>query len=121
MFYIAKAFDTGNGLPKNKSIDWKKSTDYYRKIDEIIEEEETGTEDAGYGGDVCTECDACYLILARIAEMYMQGGPGLEKDLNQACKYYTHAAERAMQFAKGRLANKYYMLAEQASSELEDC
>jgi TPR repeat protein len=53
-----------------------------------------------------------YIILARMAEMYATGGQGVEKNQPEAYDLYNEAAEKATQLGKGRLANKYYMLAE---------
>ena len=49
----------------------------------------------------------------------MQGGCGLEKDSQKAGELYTQAAESAMSAMKGKLSNKYYMLAEEAWSEID--
>ncbi len=76
--------------------------------------------DAGYMYEVNNDCDPIYLILARMAEMNQTGGHGLEKDLSEAASLFTEAAEKAMAFGKGRLANKYYMLSEEASSMCDD-
>ena len=61
-----------------------------------------------------------YIIMARLAEMYRSGGHQLERDPNRAGELYTQAAEAAMATMKGKLANKYYMLAEEAWSEVEE-
>ena len=58
-----------------------------------------------------------YLILAKMAEMYLKGDHGLNKDPSSAGDYYTQAADEAMGSMKGKLANKYYMLAEEAWAE----
>ena len=58
--------------------------------------------------------------MARLAEMFCSGGHQLEKDPNRAGELYTQAAEVAMEMMKGKLANKYYMLAEEAWSEIEE-
>jgi elongation factor 2 kinase len=54
--------------------------------------------------------------MSRIGEMYMSGENGVEKNLEEAAELFTEAAEIAIQFGKGRLANKYYVLAEMARS-----
>ena len=58
--------------------------------------------------------------MARMAEINMRGGHGLEPDPSEAASLYNDAAEKATLFGKGRLANKYYMLAEEASSMADD-
>ena len=87
------------------------------------EEEETSQEDAGYSdtsnATIFSDIDPEYLILARLAELYKQGGNTLQPSPAKAISYYNRAAENAMVCAKGRLANKYYMLAEEISSEMD--
>jgi TPR repeat protein len=56
--------------------------------------------------------EPAYVTLARIAEMYATGGHGIEQNLPEAYDLYNEAAEKATLFGKGRIANKYYMLAE---------
>jgi len=60
-----------------------------------------------------------YTTLARLASMYHSGGNGLAKDPQRAGELYTEAAETAMVAMKGKLSTKYYMLAEEAWSEVE--
>jgi elongation factor 2 kinase len=60
-------------------------------------------------------CEPSYQILARLGEMHLEGGFQLDKDPSEAADFYTQAAEKAMQHGKGRIANKYYMLAEEAT------
>lgn len=52
--------------------------------------------------------------------MYRSGGPGLEKDPQRSGDLYTEAAEAAMNAMKGKLANKFYMLAEEAWAEVPE-
>lgn len=61
-----------------------------------------------------------HVILSRMAEMYRNGGHGLDEDPNRAGELYTEAAEAAMNAMKGRLANKFYMLAEEAWAEVPE-
>lgn len=114
MYFIAKALDTGIGLSKNRPRDWLQAYEYYQKVVNSAEEEKA-PEDAGYC-EVNTDCEPTYAILARMAEMNMQGEHGLEFDPSEAADLYTEAAEKAMACGKGRIANKYYMLSEEASS-----
>ncbi len=73
-------------------------------------------EDAGYS-DISAECEPSFMILARLAEMYLEGKNGVEKNAQEAADLFTEAAEKAMQSGKGRLANKYYALVENCLSE----
>ena len=59
-----------------------------------------------------------YIITARLAEMYRSDGHQLERNPNQAGKLYSQAADVAMANMKGKLANRYYMLAEEAWAEV---
>lgn len=120
IYYLAKAYDTGLGLSKDKSIDWSKAYEYYQKIINMCEQaDEQNQEDAGYS-DVNGECEPIYLILARQAELNYHGGNGIEKDMSEAASLYSEAADKAMAYGKGRIANKYYMLAEEASAYAEN-
>ena len=58
-------------------------------------------------------------LYARIAEMYSEGGYGIEKDLQTSGEMYTYAAEQAVTDMKGKLANKYFALAEEVWAQLE--
>lgn len=113
LLYLAKAYDTGVGLSKEHSIDWPTACDYYQRVIDMCEDEEPGSE-SGEPGD-----EPSYAILARMAEMYMKGGENLDVDYVQANELYSQAAEKATLFGKGRMANKYYMLAEEASGYIE--
>ena len=65
--------------------------------------------------------DPPYVILARQAEIrLMDDVAGMDKDANMAGDLYNLAAESAMTCMKGKLANKYYMLAEEAYSQVEE-
>jgi len=68
--------------------------------------------------EMSTECESSYAILARIGEMYTEAKYGIEKNLQEASDLFTEAAELAMQYGKGRLANKYYQYAENALASL---
>ncbi len=52
--------------------------------------------------------------------MYREGGYGLDKDANRSGELYNDAAEAAMNAMKGKMANKYYMLAEEVWGEIEE-
>jgi TPR repeat protein len=102
----------------SSSIDWNKALEYYRRI---LRENCDGSDkcsemDAGYC-DINADCEPNYIIMARIAEIYMEGKNGVEKNPSDAADLFTEAAEKAIQFGKGRLANKYYELAELVRSE----
>lgn len=75
--------------------------------------------DSVFGSEVAP-ADPDHSILSRMAEMYRSGGPGLEKDPQRSGDLYTEAAEAAMNAMKGKLANKFYMLAEEAWAEVPE-
>ena len=110
-------------------MNWAKAAEYYEslltisEVDSDDEEEEESQEDAGYSDPsnaaILSDIDPEYLIMARLAELYKQGGNQLQSSPPKAISYYNRAAENAMVCAKGRLANKYYMLAEEISSEMD--
>lgn len=112
LLFLAKAYDTGVGLSKEHAIDWPTACDYYQQVIDMCQDEEPGASEDP------TE-EPSYAILARMAEMYMKGGENLDVDYVQANELYSLAAEKATLFGKGRMANKYYMLAEEASGMIE--
>lgn len=63
-----------------------------------------------------------YQILSRMAEIWFTGyeEENIRKDPMKAGDLYNLAAESAMSCLKGKLANKYYMLAEEAFAEVQD-
>ena len=58
--------------------------------------------------------------MARVAELWLSGELNQGKDPHRAGDLYSQAADAAMASMKGKLANKYYMLAEEAWGEIED-
>ena len=115
MVFVARALDSGKNLgdPARKSS--RLALDWYDKICEQDVEEGVGDTDGGFD-------DARYLILARMAEMHLSGcdDGGLEKDAQRAAELYSEAAEAAMAAMKGKLANKYYMYAEEAWAQVDE-
>ncbi|XP_065348223.1 eukaryotic elongation factor 2 kinase-like isoform X2 [Cloeon dipterum] len=103
MVLVAKAFDTGI-LLGSRPVDWCQAEYWYERS-------------ADEGG---TDSDPPYQLSARLAEMLCIGGPGLNKDPSRAGELYTEAADAAMAAMKGRLANKWYQLAEEAWAQCEE-
>ncbi|KAK3762128.1 hypothetical protein RRG08_024938 [Elysia crispata] len=112
MIFMAKAFDSGLNLGSKRSVSWEDAVHYYQSAVEMNDHDEGGEFDSTMG-------DPMHVLLARQAEMYREGGHGLEKDLQKAGDLYNEAAEAAMEAMKGRLANKYFMLAEECFGEME--
>ena len=116
MVFVARALDTGINLgdPAHKSS--RLAMEWYEKICEQDIEEGVGDTDAGFD-------DARYLLLARMAEMYLRSddaGGGLKRDPQRAGELYTEAADAAMAAMKGKLANRYFMYAEEAWAQVDE-
>ncbi|XP_068162022.1 eukaryotic elongation factor 2 kinase isoform X2 [Antennarius striatus] len=113
MIIVAKAFDTGDRLSADRKQDWEEALHWYDSALNMTDFDEGGDFDG-------TQDDPRYLLLAREAEMYMEGGFSLDADPQRAGDLFTEAAEAAMAAMKGRLANKYYMKAEEAWALMEE-
>ena len=117
MVYMAKAYDTGLNMPNPESDQSiAKALYWYEEIqeyDQLVEEDGSEPE---WGLS-----DPPYLILARQAEIYLlENIDGVEKNPERSGELYNLAAESAMGCMKGKLANKYYMLAEEAYGQTEE-
>ena len=112
LVYVARAFDTGLNLPEGVARNPRKALEMYEAV---CEADAAEGDSSLWGLD-----DAPYMLIARQAEMWLEGGEGLDKDPNKAGDLYNDAAEAAMNSMKGKLANKYYMLAEEAYGQCEE-
>jgi len=101
MLYLGEAFDTGLNLARDMKASCSLALKYF--------------EDA-----VAAGTDQPYLLLAKMAAIYLKGGDGVTRNPTRAGELYNEAAEAAMEDMKGKLSNKYYMLAEEAWSECEE-
>ena len=61
--------------------------------------------------------DPNYVLYAKQAYLYQHGGHGLEKHPQMAGELYSAAGDSALAAMKGKLANKYFALAEEAWAE----
>lgn len=61
-----------------------------------------------------------YIVIAKTAQLWLAGNLKQGRDPNKAGDLYNDAAEVAMNCVKGKMANKYYMLAEEAYGEADD-
>ncbi|KAL8586038.1 hypothetical protein ACOMHN_023681 [Nucella lapillus] len=113
MIYVAKAFDSGNNLGTRRSRSWEDAVHWYGQAVSKVQNDDGGEFDS-------TMEDPPYLLLARQAEMYLEGGHGLDKNPTSAGELFTTAAEAATEAMKGRLANKFFMLAEEAWALVEE-
>ena len=123
MEYLGQAAEAGHKaamieLARHRDTDkhnWREAAKWYSRALET----QSGACDATDTSCQATEsANPDYIVTARLAEMYHSGGHQLEKDPNKAGELYTQAADVAMEMMKGKLANKYYMLAEEAWSEV---
>ncbi|CAI2349548.1 unnamed protein product [Caenorhabditis sp. 36 PRJEB53466] len=112
MLYMAHAYETGQKLGPNRSTDYTKSIDWYQRVVGFQDEEP----EASDGNSKTTFSSFSPLsrheILAKMAEMYKEGGYGLNQDFERAYCLFNEAAEAAMEAMNGKLANKYYEKAE---------
>uniref|UniRef100_A0A8C4W0V0 Eukaryotic elongation factor 2 kinase n=1 Tax=Gopherus evgoodei TaxID=1825980 RepID=A0A8C4W0V0_9SAUR len=113
MILVARSYDTGVNLGSNRIQDWKEALHWYNAALNMTDYDEGGEYDG-------TQDEPHYLLLAREAEMLMTGGFCLAKDPQRSGELYTEAAEAAIQAMKGRLANQYYLKAEEAWAMMEE-
>ncbi|XP_076616193.1 eukaryotic elongation factor 2 kinase isoform X2 [Chaetodon auriga] len=113
MITVARAFDTGIDLSADRKQDWKEAIHWYDCALNMTDYDEGGEFDG-------IQDEPRYLLLAREAEMYQVGGYNLAADPQRAGDLFTEAAEAAMEAMKGRLANQYYMKAEEAWALMEE-
>uniref|UniRef100_A0A3Q3ABH6 Eukaryotic elongation factor 2 kinase n=1 Tax=Kryptolebias marmoratus TaxID=37003 RepID=A0A3Q3ABH6_KRYMA len=113
MIVVARAFDTGINLSADRWQDWDEAVHWYDSALNMTDYDEGGEFDG-------TQDEPRYLLLAREAEMYQDGGHNLTADPQKAGDLFTEAAEAAMAAMKGRLANQYYMKAEEAWALVEE-
>ncbi|CAF1048981.1 unnamed protein product [Rotaria sordida] len=118
--YLAQLFD--NGVEGSLEPDWKQATEYYEKyirirenesniIDEDSETNEPSQTNSTQNGIPFHDH---HDTVARLATLYKTGGHNLLCNYQKAGDLFNKAAEMATAAMKGRLANKYYMAAEEA-------
>eukprot|EP00057_Strongylocentrotus_purpuratus_P017799 XP_011672273.1 PREDICTED: eukaryotic elongation factor 2 kinase isoform X1 [Strongylocentrotus purpuratus] len=113
ILFVARAYDTGHNLGTARTKSWLEAMHWYEEAVNTEKVDEDGHYDS-------TMDDPNYLLSARMAEMYRAGGPDLDKNPEKAAELYNEAAEGAIAAMKGRLSNKYYMLAEECYGEMEE-
>ncbi|CAD6189189.1 unnamed protein product [Caenorhabditis auriculariae] len=110
MLFVAKAYETGIGLRTEDHTSYKKAVEWYQRVVGFQDKEEDG------------ECFAVpfshYEILAKMAQLYQEGGYGLDQDFERAYDLFNEAAEAAMEAMNGKLATKYYEKAEMCASSI---
>lgn len=100
MLLIAEAYESGRRMGANAQPSYPKAIEWYQKAVGFSDDDTEGSYRPRYE------------VLARMAEMYQEGGCGLAQDFERAYNLYNEAAEVAMEAMKGKLANKYYEKAE---------
>ena len=119
MVYLAKAYDSGkeellgDRLRSCGDRRWVEAIEWYSRAVAM----NTTDEEGNYDG---TMDDPPYQLIARQAEMYGEGGHGLEQDYARSGELYSEAADLAMAAMKGRLANKFYALAEDMNAMIDE-
>lgn len=96
------------------SISWSEAVRLY---EEVIQSMESDTNESTIFQLVV---DPLSKLCARVAEMYREGGHGIDRDPQKSGNMYNSAAEHAMSEMKGKLANKYFALAEEVWGEIEE-
>ncbi|EFO23641.2 hypothetical protein LOAG_04841 [Loa loa] len=108
VIFVAQAYETGRFLGPMKKPSWPKAVAWYEKALNFLQSSETNENETPHEG-----VRPRYELLERMAVMYREGGYGLLQDLAKAYDLYTEAAVSATKAMQGKLANKYYELAEQ--------
>ncbi|VDO62482.1 unnamed protein product [Haemonchus placei] len=104
MLFVAEAYETGRRMGANGQPSYPDAIKWYEKL---VGFNDDNDEDSSEGAALPR-----YEVLAKIAQMYQEGGCGLAQDFERAYNLYTEAAEVAIEAMKGKLANKYYEQAE---------
>uniref|UniRef100_A0A915Q240 Alpha-type protein kinase domain-containing protein n=1 Tax=Setaria digitata TaxID=48799 RepID=A0A915Q240_9BILA len=110
VIFVAQAYETGRFLGPLKKPSWPKAVVWYEKALNFLNSSETNENETPHEG-----VRPRYELLERMAIMYREGGYGLLQDLTKAYDLYTEAAISATEAMRGKLANKYYELAEQCA------
>ena len=104
MLAVAKAFQTGDNLG-SRSQSWSEAVKWY---------------EASLTASHASDGTPHYNIYEQMAIMYRQGGFDLERDASYAGELYSNAAEAAISTGKGKVANKFFMLSEEAYGEVDE-
>ena len=91
---------------------WAEAAKWYKSAIDIVDEDENPQ------NTLLT--DPNYTLYAAQARLYQLGGYGLDRDPQSSGDMYSSAGDLALAAMKGKLANKYYALAEEAWAELDE-
>lgn len=112
MVYMAKAYESGEGLGSKRVRNWVESAKWYQNAIDIVDEDENPQN--------TLFTDPNYILYAAQARLYQRGGYELDRDAQTAGDMFSAAGDLALTAMKGKLANKYYALAEEAWAELDE-
>ncbi|XP_074647472.1 eukaryotic elongation factor 2 kinase-like isoform X2 [Tubulanus polymorphus] len=113
MIFLAKSFETGENVGGPSFRNWNKAVSWYEKAVTYMDNDQSGQFDGTLDNPI-------HILQAKLAEMLRRGGNGLIADPNKSGELYTSAADSATAAMNGKLAAKYYMLAEEAWAECEE-
>ena len=91
---------------------WVEAAKWYKNAIDIVDEDDD-PQNTLY-------TDPNYTLYAAQAHLYHQGGYQLDRDPQTAGDLYSAAGDLALAAMKGKMANKYYALAEEAWAELDE-
>lgn len=112
MVYMAKAYETGSGLGSLRECSWVEAAKWYQNAIDVVYENDDPQN--------TLFTDPNYVLYAKQAYLYQQGGHGLDKQPQMAGELYSAAGDLALAATKGKLANKYFALAEEAWAEEDE-
>lgn len=112
MVYMAKAYESGSGLGSKRERSWEEAAKWYQNAIDVVYEDDDPQN--------TLFTDPNYVLCAKQANLYQQGGYGLDKQPQVAGELYSAAGDFALAAMKGKMANKYYALAEEAWAELDE-
>ena len=116
MVFLAQSYELGiNGakLNPNQALYW------YESII-ALDEDEVGEERGSTFTDEMNLEYPPYIMVAKSAELWNSGLLNQGRNHFKARELFNQAAEVAMTCMKGKLANKYYMMAEEVWSKIEE-
>ncbi|KAK5966443.1 hypothetical protein GCK32_005360, partial [Trichostrongylus colubriformis] len=96
MLFVAEAYETGRRMGANGQPSYPDAIKWYEKLVGFNDDDDSS-------GVVLPR----YEVLAKIAQMYQEGGCGLAQDFERAYNLYTEAAEVAIEAMKGNQAVQY--------------
>ncbi|VDP14378.1 unnamed protein product [Soboliphyme baturini] len=106
ILYLAEAFTQGSNLGSSRHKSFVKASEYYNRLLQKGPEVEIGIPH--------------YEIYKRLAEMYAVGDKELQRNSEKASELYNEAGNAATEAMKGKMANKFFMMAERVLAGAEE-